>query len=617
MKTVEKIAKKSKLFEFLLVTLIVFSFDLIFIFRYGFTLTFVHLIIAFFNVSIVLAIIALIRNYKWRYAIYVFYVVIMFAFFLTDSTLYFYKQDVTSFAMLLESLQDTMEIGLKYSPLAPYGIFLWIVILSYLVLGLILLFRVVKLNQPDQHRKYAKQVLYLLFTVLGLFLSPYLISANDTLTFHTPADKTLFVQKFGSITYHTKDIVSYVDNSIKPIFYQADYIDQINENYSSTLADTSSLHGVLEGQNLIVIQCETCEDYAYSRTYTPNYYRLYDEGIHFVNFYSAAKNNYTYDAEMKALTSMMYFQADNFMYTFGENTYDNALPHVLRQFGYSANAFHDYEGVFFNRNVIYPNMGFEHFYAKESLTLDSNEYMPLDSQMFDQMQDLIAPIQTNPFFSFIITVTPHGPHHKYREELKPYYDLLEQDPLYMDASIELLTLMAAQMDFDKGLGILLDDLTSKNLLDNTVIMLYSDHKNYSDYEMTVANTPNSDIPFEIEKVPFLIYSKTLGSGENDTLTSQYDITPTIFDLFGISYIQFYYYGQSIFLEERKDTPIILSYTSWISHENVVQYDLIKSGNANPDDYLAKKQFVYETIHKYEMMFQSNYFKDKETFIPNN
>ncbi len=616
MNTIEKIAQKSKVLEFLLVTLVVFSFDLIFSIRYGFHLTLIHLIIALFNVTFILALIAFIKNYKWRYAIYVFYIVIMFAFFLTDSTLYFYKQDVTSFAMLLESVKDTMEIGLKYSPLSPYGIVLWLVILFYIALSLVLLFKVVKMHHPNQKRRYAKQAVFLFVTVLGLLLSPFLVSSNDALTFKTPADKTLFVQKFGSITYHTKDIVTFVDNKIKPIFYKADYIDQINATYSSQVADESALHGVLQGQNLILIQCETCEQYAYSRTYTPNYYRLYDEGIHFNNFYSAAKNNYTYDAEMKALTSMMYFQADNFMYTFGDNSYQNALPYVLRQFGYTANAFHDYEGVFFNRDVIYPNMGFQHFYAKESMQIDSNDYMPLDSEMFDQMKDLMVPVQSEPFFSFVITVTPHGPHHTYREELKPYYDLLEQDPMYQNAPIELLTLMAAQMDFDKGLGILLDDLEAKNLLDNTVIMLYSDHKNYSDYEMTVQYTPNSDIPFEIEKVPFLIYSKTLGSGENDTISSQYDITPTIFDLFGISYIEFYYYGQSIFLADRRDLPIILSYTSWVSYENVVQYDVIKSGNDNPADYLAKKQFVYDTIHKYEMMFQSDYFRDKTTYIPN-
>jgi phosphoglycerol transferase MdoB-like AlkP superfamily enzyme len=29
----------------------------------------------------------------------------------------------------------------------------------------------------------------------------------------------------------------------------------------------------------------------------------------------------------------------------------------------------------------------------------------------------MVPIQEDPFFSFVITVTPHGPHDHYREEL--------------------------------------------------------------------------------------------------------------------------------------------------------------------------------------------------------
>ena len=616
METIKHLAQKSKILEFLFVVLIVFSFDLIFIFRYGFGVSFVHLLIAFFNVSLILAIIAFIRNNKMRYIAYVTYILLMFAFFLTDSTLYYFKQDVTSFAMLLESLQDTMEIGLKYNPLASYGIFIWILILGFLIFSLIVLNKIVKLNQQNRSKQYAKHAIFLFITLLGLFFSPYIINTSDALTFQTPADKSLFVQKFGSITYHTKDIVTFANNSIKPILFSNEYEQQINEELDLSIANQSPLYGSLQGQNIILIQCETCEEYAYSPAYTPNYYRLYNEGIHYDNFYSAAKSNYTYDAEFKALTSMMYFQADNFMYSFGDNSYQNALPNILTENGYTANAFHNDEKTFFNRNIIYPNLGFQSFYAIDSMQVDESAYMPLDSMMFDQLIDLMVPVQDDPFFTFVITVTPHGPHKKYREELKEYYDILAQDSAYDNASMELLTITAAQMDFDKGLGILLDELESKNLLDNTMILMYSDHKNYSDYEMTVEYTPNSEIPFEIEKVPFFIYSQALGSGVSDVITSQYDVTPTILDLLGISYIQYYYYGQSMFLENRIDSPVIFSYTSWMSYENVVMYDVIKSGNDNLDDYLAKKQFVFDTIDKFEKMFQSDYFRDKTTYIPN-
>jgi uncharacterized sulfatase len=226
--------------------------------------------------------------------------------------------------------------------------------------------------------------------------------------FNTPADKSLFVQKFGSITYHTKDIITYAGNAIKPLLYADDYIEEIDQVVTQTLAEKSALYGFLEGQNVIMIMCETCEDYAFTREHTPNYYRLHDEGISFTNFYSAAKSNYTYDAEFKSLTSMMYFQADNFMYSFGNNTYTNALPHVLGEFGYTANSFHNYYQTFFNRDQIHPNMGFERYYAFEDLAIEENGNWPLDSIMFEKFKDLIVPIQDDPFFSFVMTVTPHG-----------------------------------------------------------------------------------------------------------------------------------------------------------------------------------------------------------------
>ncbi|MFH0767004.1 MAG: LTA synthase family protein [Bacillota bacterium] len=615
MNTIKKIALNSKIIEFLFVVFVVFSFDFIFIMRYGFGVTLGHWLIAFFNVAIILAVLSFIRSNKARYIAYLVYILIIFTFFLTDSTLYYFKQDVTSIAMLLESGKNTMKIGLKYNPLTPYGIVVWILIIGFLIFSISVLSKIVKLSPMNRSPKYAKHVLFLIIAMLGLFFSPYVVEASDFLTFNTPADKSLFVQKFGSITYHTKDIVTYANNSIKPILFGDEYIEIINESLDESPADQSPLYGVLEGQNVIMIMCETCEEYAFTREYTPNFYRLYDEGIHFNNFYSAAKSNYTYDAEFKSLTSMMYFQADNFMYSFGENEYSNALPNVLNENGYTANSFHDYYSDFFNRDVIYPNMGFEHFYALESLVVEENDNWPLDSVMFDQMRDLMVPVQDNPFLSFVITVTPHGPHLKYREELKEYYDILAQDSNYDETEIELLTLMAAQMDFDKGLGYLFDELESKELLENTTILIYSDHKNYSDHDLTMKYTPNSEIPYEIEKVPFIIYSQKLGSGNSDILTSHYDITPTIFDLLGISYIQYYYYGQSIFLDNKLDLPIIISYSSWISYGNVVLFDEIISGNFSEDDYFSKKLSVYETIDRYEKMFQSDYFRDRQTYIP--
>ena len=606
-KFIQKLSQKNQFIELLIMVMIVFMLDFIFILKYGFDITIEHWIIAFFNVALVVSTLSFIKNIKHRYVSYVFFILIMFTFFVTDSTLYYFKQDVTSIAMLLESGKNTMKIGLKYNPLKAYNIFVWLMIAGLVYMGAKGLYRVMK-NQPI-HKKGSMvgKTIYLTLSLLGLIFSPIIIEETDRLLFNTPSDKALFVQRFGSITYHAKDIAIYTANALRPIFFQDDYLSEINTMVTDTLGEESPLFGTLAGKNLIMIMCETCEEYGFTREHTPNYYRLYDQSIVFDRFYSAAKSNYTYDAEFKSLTSMMYFQADNFMYTYGENSYPNALPYVLRNQGYTANSFHDFEAQFFNRDVIHPNMGFERYRGIEELIVDEGDFWTLDSVMFDQFKDLIVPIQEEPFFSFVMTVTPHGPHNEYRDELEAYYQILDSDPLYADESLEFRTLTAAQMNFDEGLGMMLDDLESKGLMEETVIVMFSDHKNYSSQTITIEKTPNSEMPYEIEKVPFLIYAPGMDHDVNSTLSSHYDITPTLLDLLGIPYYQDFYHGESIFLENRTDRPIILSYSSWISETHQVMFDEIVDGEIDLDAFLALKESIYNTIVFYEKLFISNYF----------
>lgn len=611
MKRIKELAQKNLIVEFLAIVCIVFTFDFIFIMWYGFGVSLAHWLVAFFNVAIILSVISLVRTNKRRYISYVIYIMIMFAFFVSDSTLYLYKKDVTSIAMLLESGKNTMRIGLKYNPIDTYGIINWLLIFTFLIGSLIVLNKIVKLYNDKRPRRHVTRLSFILFSALGLMASPLVINAYDQITYRTPADKTVFVQKFGSITYHTKDIVTFISNAIKPVLYADDFKDEIDSKVTFDLADQSSLFGALSGQNVIFIMCETCEEYTFTPELTPNYYRLKNEGLYFNNFRTAARNDNTYDAEFKSLTSMIYMQSDNYMHTFGENTFSNALPNVLRQFGYTANSFHDFEGSFFNRDVIHPNMGFENYYALEDLDVEVSDptIWVQDSIMFEQFKDLIAPVQDEPFFSFVLTVTPHGKHDKYRDNLEAYYALIDQHPEYSTRELEFRTLMAAQMDLDKGLGILLDDLESKNLLDTTTIVLYSDHKNYSSQEITMKYTENSDIPYEIDKVPMIIYSSVLGSGEIDVLGSHYDLTPTIMDLLGIPYYQDFYYGQSLFLENRVDKPIILAYSSWISNEMTVYDEMIVSGSEDFDRFMEIRLSIFNTIDLFEKMFMSNYFEE--------
>ena len=607
--------KHRRIYEYLLIIAIILGLDGLFLLRYNFSLTLLRWSLDLFTIAIIISVISFIKNKLWRYILELTTILIAFTFFITDSTLYFYKKDITSVAMLIESFRDTMTIGLKYSPLEVFPLYGWLLIVIFVAIGAIVLKKIIFKEQMINRKKQLRlNMINLFISVLGLLATTLFINDYEHTILDYPNDKVRFIENFGSVTYHVQDISLYTSSLIIPDAIEEEYKQDIIDETTFTVAQTSPYFGMFEGKNVIFIMCETCEEYAYSREYTPNYYRLLDQSVYFTNFFSAAKSNYTYDAEFKSLTSMMYFLSDNYMYTYGENTFQNAIPAILKERGYSTNSFHDFTKTFFNREQMHPQLGFENYYGREDMLLSETEFWPKDSEMFENMKDLMVPIQENPFFTFVITVTSHGPYGDYRDELDEYYQLLLNDPKYMDAEIELLTLMAAQMDFDKGLGILIDDLEQKELMDDTLIVMYSDHKNYSSPEITDKYSENNTYELDVNRVPMLIYANGLTPGAHDIISSHYDITPTILDLLGISYYQDFYYGESLFLENRTDLPIILSLSTWIMNSYRLVNDEVVYGEATYEEIEHTRELVLMKIDFFEKLFIIDYFIDHKTTV---
>jgi len=607
--------KHRRIYEYLLIIAIILGLDGLFLLRYNFSLTLLRWSLDLFTIAIIISVISFIKNKLWRYILELTTILIAFTFFITDSTLYFYKKDITSVAMLIESFRDTMTIGLKYSPLEVFPLYGWLLIVIFVAIGIIVLKKIIfKETIINRKRQLRLNMINLLVSVLGLVATTLFINDYEHTILDYPNDKVRFIENFGSITYHVQDISLYTSSLIVPDATEEEYKQDIIDETTFTVAQTSPYFGMFEGKNVIFIMCETCEEYAYSREYTPNYYRLLDQSVYFTNFFSAAKSNYTYDAEFKSLTSMMYFLSDNYMYTYGENTFQNAIPSILKEKGYSTNSFHDFTKTFFNREQMHPQLGFENYYGREDMVFSETDFWPKDSEMFESMKDLMIPIQDHPFFTFVITVTSHGPYGEYRNELDEHYQILLNDPKYTDAEIELLTLMAAQMDFDKGLGILIDDLEQKELMDDTIIVMYSDHKNYSSPEITDKYSENNLYELDVNRVPMLIYGKGLTPGPNDILSSHYDITPTILDLLGISYYQDFYYGESLFLENRSDLPIILSLSTWIMNSYRLVNDELVYGEATFEEIEITRSLVLKKIDFFEKLFIIDYFIDHKTTV---
>jgi phosphoglycerol transferase MdoB-like AlkP superfamily enzyme len=163
---------------------------------------------------------------------------------------------------------------------------------------------------------------------------------------------------------------------------------------------------------------------------------------------------------------------------------------------------------------------------------------------------------------------------------------------------------------------MLDDLKAKDLSDDTLIVIYSDHKNYSSNFITEKYSENIEIEeYDYDRIPFAIYHPSLEAKEFTNITSHYDITPTIFDLLGIKYIKEYYYGQSVFLDKDKSKPLIFGFNRWID-DNMIVYDK-EIVYYNPDFTIEKVEkynmdtlnSVYATINKFHAFFLTDFFRE--------
>jgi len=601
--------------EFALLLVFTMMFDIALLVRFGIRMAGAYWIISIASASILAAFLVIINKNKTRFIAYVAYIIMQVGLFIADSCLYFFKRDLISLAMLLE-IKNALVIGLKYNIFITFSPLVWLFFL-WVTAGFVyaLYFLTMK---TGTHQKFRwKNAPYIVVTIAVLIIGGVFIQENDRILYNTPEDKKAFVQTFGLSTFHQRDAVSILRRIFIVPFEKQELLRVASALHEDPTLVVTPNTGLFEGKNVIMIICETCEEYAFDPVLTPNYERMKNHGFHFVNAFSAAKLNYTYDAEFKSLVSQMYFKTDNFMYTLENNTFSSSLPAVLRQHGYSANAFHSYERQFFNRNEIYKGMGFERYYASDDMTFSEYDYWALDSEMFDQMKHLMAPIQDQPFFTYVITLTNHGPHNIERRELSPYYELIEEEGSHRDKETSFKTLMAAHMDLDKGLGILLSHLEDTGLADDTIILFYTDHKNYSSFDITLKYKPVGENPFDIERMPYLIYSPGMERVNVEKITSHYDMTPTLFDLLGIKYYQEYYYGESVFKEERPK-PIIFNYTSWMDdrmivlENKIVWFDSPQIQNAK-EYQLSISQQIYQVITISEIMLLSDYLKDVRSF----
>ena len=444
--------------------------------------------------------------------------------------------------------------------------------------GMRSIYRHLKNTAPTMNMYYRKAVPSFILSILLVF-GFFMIDTSSVSEFlcdtNVSAFKRASLEKYGLLGYYTKE----VEGLLEQKNYNVDNPDDENNTNTTSetnqyLSEATDYFGLLEGKNVITILLESVQSFAINETLTPNMYQMAENGLYFENSYSENKTNHS------ELISML----GNYPMTpvnFESSTYDFSygMPSILLESGYETNYFHDNLETFYDRGLLMPNLGFENIYLHDDLFPGEeiwswNGDYTLDSVTMARMLDNLSTTD-GPFYSYWATLSTHGPYDSSQTNIDLFEELgyfaaidqAETDGLWsniLDGQDEkdiarVRYYQAAVMELDKAMGLMLDDLEEKGILDDTVIVMFGDHNVYY-HEIYLKRFDDFNDYYNMDMYEnfFCIYNTTLTeeylriSGDDDSTISEfvspYTIVPTLYDLLGIEYNTQMFIGNSVFAE---------------------------------------------------------------------
>ncbi|MBD9243111.1 MAG: LTA synthase family protein [Clostridiales bacterium] len=381
-------------------------------------------------------------------------------------------------------------------------------------------------------------------------------------------------------------------------------LDDYYASHPKEAADTP-MTGAFAGKNLILIMMESVDDWLVTPEYMPNLYRLEQEGVYFRNYYApiflAAA---TFNSEFTANTGMIApeYQVRNSYYA--EHALPYSLANLFRDAGYRARSYHAANPNIYNRGQIHLNFGYESYNDYGDLGMD--DYM-LDSQLLRGYDQIVS---DEPFFSFIITYSGHGPYTTEQQNIsEPHLDrartVIDYStvPYTTEAQKEEYTRAVAQaMETDAFIGGLRERLEADGHAEDTVLMLFTDHycKYFSDVELISAIKGETDRNM-LSNVPFVIWTEGITPQVSEKYVSTMDIAPTIVDLFSLDADLRYYIGNDMFGPD--GGVVYFRNYAWYDGKT---YDTGNDASSNPD-VLAMREQVREQLNVSQDTFRYDYF----------
>lgn len=380
---------------------------------------------------------------------------------------------------------------------------------------------------------------------------------------------------------------------------------------NETPSNKNEYTGIFKGKNLIFMVAEGFSPIAVDEKLTPTLYKLVNSSFVFENYYQPLYNCSTSDGEFISQLSLLPGVRTCSMKATEGVYFPYSLGNVMDKYNYKTYGIHGWTYSYYRRDITMPNLGYEYYgydrYKKGykyALSGIKDSWPTSDVDVIKSSYPIIS--KSSPFMAYYMTISGHLPYNFTGGNAMSNRNRGAVSNLDADDSIKAY--IASQIELDKSLKLLIDNLRSDNILDDTVIVLTADHYPYGlsndDIESYVDWMKNPN--FDLYKNNLIIYNSEIETTRVSKYTSSLDILPTVLNMFGVEYDSRLLMGRDIFSES--DDLIIFNNKSWITNKG--RYDYLKheyeSFDGNYDqDYIDKINKIVDNKFKMSKLIITN------------
>ena len=554
--------------------------------------------------------------------IYIIFFILSFAIYTVNNIYYSMTGTFFDFSMVLLAGE-----GSEYFLDAIKDCNIWVYILMVPIIGSFILG--LKFY-PSRNKTNLKSVIKVFFAFLILhFIIPFLLGTpNEELTWSTWRTPRNIYMSFNdnNKSMMVSGIYEYTARNFYVTFIKAkkttneeDLIFLEEEYNKEETKETNKYTGKYKDNNLIIVQLEGIDNWLITEEDTPTLYKMMNNGINFTNHYSYYNGGgSTFNSEFAVntgfITPLSYTQN---AYTFNKNTFPYSLAHLFKNEGYTVNAFHMNTSEYYSRGVNYKNWGYDNYYGLVDLGTYKDDSYVLDRELILNETFKEKMFENEKFVNYIITYTNHMPFTtekgNCRKLLKLDYlsennlEELPKDYVYPEMTEESCARRQAK-ETDYMMELLLNELTERNLLDNTTIVVFTDHYLYTLSDQTILDKYKETDNNLINHTPFFIWHNNKDKKTIKEVTSQLNVLPTVLNLYGIDYNSNYYIGTDA-LDNNYHGSVFFSDYSWYDGSIYVDGGIITKGKEIDSLLLEDKNYyINYLIKKNDLTLKYNYFK---------